>query len=223
MAAAEATQVKGKGAPLIREVPLSRVRNIGIMAHIDAGQDHDDRADPVLHGPDLQDRRGPRGRGGHGLDAPGAGARHHHHVGCHHVPLARHLDQHHRHARPRRLHRRGRAVAARARRRGGGVRRGRRRRAPDRDRVASGQQVQRAPHVLRQQDGPRRRRLLPLRRHDQGPPRRDRRAHAAADRRRERLPRRDRPARDARAGVGRRHGRELRHSSPSPTTCRPTR
>ena len=82
------------------------------------------------------------------------------------------LDQHHRHARPRRLHRRGRAVAARARRRGRGVRRGRRRRAADRDGVAPGQQVQRAAHVLRQQDGPRRRRLLPLRRHDQGPPRR---------------------------------------------------
>ena len=40
----------------------------------------------------------------------------------------------------------------------------RRRRAPDRDGVAPGQQVRRAPHLLRQQDGPHRRRLLPHRR-----------------------------------------------------------
>ena len=78
--------------------------------------------------------------------------------------LERPPHQHHRHARPRRLHRRGRALAARARRRRRRVRRRRRRRAPDRDGLAPGQQVRRAAHVLHQQDGPHRRRLLQARR-----------------------------------------------------------
>ena len=118
------------------------------------GQDHDDRAHPLLHRQELQDRRGPRGRGRHGLDGAGAGARHHHHVRRHHLPVARPHHQHHRHARPRRLHRRGRALAPRARRRRRRVRRRGRRRAADRDRVAPGRQVRRPAHVLRQQDGP---------------------------------------------------------------------
>ena len=52
---------------------------------------------------------------------------------------------------------------ARARRRGRGVRLGRRRRAAIRDGVAAGRQIRRAAHLLCQQDGPHRRRLPALR------------------------------------------------------------
>ena len=75
----------------------------------------------------------------------------------------------HRHARPRRLHHRGRALAARARRRGGGVLRRLGRRAAVRDGVAPGRQVPGPAAGLHQQDGPRRRRL---RRRGRGDPRR---------------------------------------------------
>ena len=76
-------------------------------------------------------------------------------------------DQHHRHARPRGLHGRGRAVAARPGRRRRRVRRRGRRRAAVGDRVAPGQPLQRSPPRLRQQDGPRRRQLPALRRDDE--------------------------------------------------------
>src|SRR6266540_301328 len=36
--AAEPKEIRGKSGPVIREVPLARIRNIGIMAHIDAGK-----------------------------------------------------------------------------------------------------------------------------------------------------------------------------------------
>ena len=161
-----------RDGPVIREFPLARTRNIGIMAHIDAGKTTTTerilyytgrtyKIGEVHEGAAVMDWMVQEQERGITITSRG-----------HHVQVARLLDQHHRHARPRRLHRRGRALAARPRRRGRGVRRRRRRRAPDRDGLAPGQQVQRAPHVLRQQDGPRRRRLLPLRRHDQGPPRR---------------------------------------------------
>ena len=187
---------QGKGGPLIREVPLARIRNIGIMAHIDAGKTTTTerilyytgrtyKIGEVHEGAAVMDWMVQEQERGITITSRG-----------HHLQVARHVDQHHRHARPRRLHRRGGAVAARPRRRGRGVRRRRRCRAADRDGVAPGQQVQRAAHVLRQQDGPRRRRLLPLRRHDQGPPRRrPSRSSQLPIGRRERLPRRHRPAR----------------------------
>ena len=65
--------------------------------------------------------------------------------------------------RARGLHRRGGALPARARRRGRRVRRRRRRRAPVGDGVAPGRPLQGAADRVRQQDGPRRRRLRPLR------------------------------------------------------------
>ena len=68
-------------------------------------------------------------------------------------------DQHHRHARSRRLHRRSRAVIAgpgRCRRRVLGRRGGG---SPERDGLAAGLQVPRSPDLLHQQDGPYRHRV----------------------------------------------------------------
>ena len=133
----------------------------------------------------------------------------HDHVRRHHLSLARHLDQHHRHPRARRLHRRGRALAARPRRGSRRLRRRRRRRAADRDGLAPGEQVQGSPDVFRQQDGPGRSGLRPHRRHDPRPPRGGARGGAASDRRRGRLRGRHRPVEDEGPRVGRGDGRDL--------------
>ena len=121
---------------------------------------------------------------------------------------AHHPD--HRHARPRRLHRRGRAVVARARRRGRGLRRCRRCGAADRERLAPGRQVPRAADVLRQQAGPHRRGLLPVRRHDGDPAQRDPVGAADSDRPRRRPHRCRRPDWHARAHLARRDHRRAR-------------
>mgnify|MGYP003694228797 CR=1 FL=1 len=143
-------------------IALDRVRNIGIMAHIDAGKTDDDRADPLLHRPHPQDGRGPRGRGDDGLDGAGAGARHHDHVCGDDGVVARLSHQHYRYARPRGLYGRGGAKPARPRRRDRRLRRGRRRPAPVRDGLAPGRALRRSAHRLHEQDGPHRRGLLRL-------------------------------------------------------------
>ena len=142
-----------------RQTPLSKTRNIGIMAHIDAGKTttterilfytgitykigevHEGTA--VMDWMEQEQERGItitsaattcfwRDHRINIIDTPG----------------------------PRRLHRRSRALAARARRRRRGVRLGRRRRAAVGNRLAPGRQVPRAAHLLRQQDGPHRRGL----------------------------------------------------------------
>jgi len=83
------------------------------------GQDDSHRARPLLHGTHPRHPRGAwqgRGRRHDGLDGVGARARHHHRVRRDPCRLGRPPHQHHRHPRPRGLHHRGGARAARARR-----------------------------------------------------------------------------------------------------------
>ncbi len=98
--------------------------------------------------------------------------------------------------RPRRLHHRGGALAARARWRGGGVQRRRRSRAAVRDGLAPGQQVPCAAPGLRQQNGSPGRRFPPRGRADQATPGPCPGADPTGDRRGGKLQRADRPGED---------------------------
>ncbi len=125
-------------------------------------------------------------------------------------------NQHYRYAGPRGFHGRGGAQPAGARWRGGGFRRGGRRPAAVGDGVAAGGQVPRSAHLLHQQDGPRRRGLLPLGRdHRQAaevPPG----AHSDPGRRRGPVQGHRRPGHDESAGVARRDaGRAVRRDRDS--------
>ena len=192
-----------------RAFPLDKTRNIGIMAHIDAGKTTTTerilyytgktyKIGEVHEGAAVMDHMVQEQERGITITSAATTCEwHDHRINIIDTPG------------PRRLHHRGRAVAARARRRGRGVRLGRRRRAADRDGVASGEPLPRASHLLRQQDGPHRRGLLPHRRDDRGPARGRARRHPAARRGRGSLPRHRRPRHHDREDLGRGHGRGL--------------
>jgi elongation factor G len=199
-----------------REYPLERYRNIGIMAHIDAGKTTTTERILYYTGKShSQDRRGPRRRRHHGLDGAGAGARHHHHLGRHHVLLdagrATAPHQHHRHARhvdftievERSLRVLDGAVA---------VFDGVAGVEPQTETVWRQADKYKVPRiVLHQQDGPHRRRLRPHRRHRSRAPGANPPCCSCRSRRRpgefQALQGRHRPGEDEGAGLFRRGAR----------------
>ena len=194
---------------MARSHPLERYRNIGIMAHIDAGKTT--TTERILYYTGKSYKIGEVHEGTatmdwmeqeqeRGITITSAATT------CFWTAdeaRARAPHQHHRHAGPRRLHHRGRALAARARRRGRLLRRRCRRRAAVGDGVAPGREVSRAADVLRQQARPHRRQFRDVRRHDQGSPRRASGGALSADRHRERLQGPRRPGREPRDHLAR--------------------
>ena len=184
-----------------RTFPLEKTRNIGIMAHIDAGKTttterilfytgRTHKLGEVHEGAAVMDwMEQEQERGITITSAATACEWKDHRINIIDTPG------------PRRLHGRGRALAARPRRRDRRLRLGRRRRAAVRDRLAPGRQVPGAADRVHQQDGPRRRRLRARGRDDARPPRRQPAADPASDRGRGRLRRRHRPDRGQGAGL----------------------
>ncbi len=187
---------------MARSHPLERYRNIGIMAHIDAGKTT--TTERILYYTGKSYKIGEVHEGTATMDwmeqeqergititsaattcfwgaEEGKGPEHRINI----------IDT----PGPRRLHHRGRAFAARPRRRGRLFRRRRRRRAAVGDRLAPGREVPGSADVLRQQARPHRREFREVRRHDQGSPRRAPGGPLSPDRHRGRLQGPRRPGR----------------------------
>ena len=84
---AASTRASLSGASWHAHTPLDRYRNIGIMAHIDAGKTTTTERILYYTGKVPQNRRGARRHRDDGLDGAGAGARHHDHVRRDHCVL----------------------------------------------------------------------------------------------------------------------------------------